>query len=80
MFLSGGSFWVTRLCSRSLSDIYHKYNFIFPAPFPVFRLALNAGIRIRIRSDSVIFGPYDPAPVHFSLDPDPTCYNEFINL
>ena len=30
--------------------------------------------------DPVIFGPPDPDPVLFSLDPDPTCNNEFIKL
>ena len=36
-------------------------------------IILNAGmrIRIRIRSDPVIFGPPDPDPVLFSTDPDP---------
>ena len=37
-----------------------------------------AGMRIRIRSDPVIFGPPDPDPVLFSADPDPTCNNGFI--
>ena len=39
-------------------------------------------IRIRIRSDPVIFGPPDPDPVLFSTDPDPdpTCNNGFIKL
>ena len=41
-------------------------------------------IRIRIRSDPVIFGPLDPDPdpVLFSTDPDPdpTCNNGFIKL
>ena len=37
-------------------------------------------IRIRIRSDSVIFGPPDPDPVLFSTDPDPTCNKGFIKL
>ena len=47
---------------------------------------LQAGmrIRIRIRSDPVIFGPPDPDPVLFSTDPDPdpdpTCNNGFIKL
>ena len=53
---------------------------------------LKTGMRIRIRSDPVIFGPPDPDPdpVLFSLDPDPdpapdpdpdpTCNNEFIKL
>ena len=46
------------------------------------------GMRIRIRSDpvifappdpdQVIFAPPDPDPVHFSTDPDPTCNNGFI--
>ena len=46
----------------------------------------NSGMRIRIRSDPVIFGPPDPDPVLFSTDPDPdpdpdpTCNNEFIKL
>ena len=35
-------------------------------------------MRIRIRSDTWIFGPQDP--VLFSLDPDPTCNNGFIKL
>jgi len=35
-------------------------------------------MRIRIRSDLLIFGP--PDPVLFSLDPDPTCNNGFIKL
>ena len=39
-----------------------------------------AGMRIRIRSDPVIFGPPDPDPVLFSTDPDPTCNNGFIKL
>ena len=41
-----------------------------------------AGMRIRIRSDPVIFGPPDPDPVLFSMDPDPdpTCNNGFIKL
>ena len=37
-----------------------------------------SGMRIRIRSDPLIFGP--PDPVLFSLDPDPTCNNGFIKL
>ena len=37
-------------------------------------------IRIRIRSDPVIFGPPDPDLVLFSTDPDPTCNNGFIKL
>ena len=39
-------------------------------------------MRIRIRSDPVIFGPPDPDPVIFSTDPDPgpTCNNGFIKL
>ena len=37
-----------------------------------------SGMRIRIRSDPVIFGP--PDPVLFSLDPDPICNNGFIKL
>ena len=32
---------------------------------------LPTGMRIRIRSDPLIFGPPDPDPVLFSLDPDP---------
>ena len=36
------------------------------------------GMRIRIRSDTLIFGP--PDPVLFSTDPDPTCNNGFIKL
>ena len=35
-------------------------------------------IRIRIRSDPLIFG--QPDPVLFSTDPDPTCYNGSIKL
>jgi len=42
--------------------------------------AYIAGMRIRIRSDPVIFGPPDPDPVLFSTDPDPTFNNEFIKL
>ena len=39
-------------------------------------------MRIRIRSDPLIFGPPDPDPVLFSMDPDldPTCNNRFIKL
>ena len=37
-------------------------------------------MRIRIRSDPVIFGPPDPDPVLLSTDPDPTCINGFIKL
>ena len=39
-------------------------------------------MRIRIRSDPLIFGPQDPYPVLFSWepDPDPTCNNVFIKL
>ena len=33
------------------------------------------GMRIRIRSDPLIYGPPDPDPLLFSLDPDPTCNN-----
>jgi len=38
-------------------------------------------MRIRIRSDPLIFGPPDPDPLLFllDLDPDPTCNNGFIN-
>ena len=43
-----------------------------------FNDAINLGMRIRIRSDPVIFGPLDP--VLFSADPDPTCNNGFIEL
>ena len=35
---------------------------------------------IRIRSDPLIFGPLDPDPVIFSLDPVTTCNNGFIKL
>ena len=45
-----------------------------------FNDAINLGMRIRIRSDPVIFGPPDPDPVLFSTDPDPTCNNGFIKL
>ena len=41
---------------------------------------LISGMRIRIRSDPVIFGPPDPDPELFSTDPDPTCNNGFIKL
>ena len=34
-------------------------------------LLLQAGMRIRIQSNPVIFGPPDPDPVLFSTDPDP---------
>ena len=40
----------------------------------------ESGMRIRIRSDPLIFGPPDPDPLLFSLDPDPTCNNGFIDL
>ena len=36
---------------------------------------IQPGMRIRIRSDPLIFGPPDPDP-----DPDPTCNNGFIKL
>ena len=47
-------------------------------------IQLIAGMRIRIRSDPLIFGPPDPNQVLFSTDPnpdpDPTCNNGFIKL
>ena len=43
-------------------------------------IQINSGLRIRIRSDPLIFGPPDPDPVLFPLDPDPTCNNGFIKL
>ena len=47
-------------------------------------IQLIAGMRIRIRSDPLIFGPPDPNldPLLFSTDPDPepTCNNGFITL
>ena len=36
-------------------------------------------MRIRILSYLLIFGPSDPDPLLFLLDPDPTCNNRFIN-
>ena len=39
---------------------------------------IGAGMRIRIRSDSLIFGP--PDPVFFSTDPEPAFNNGFIKL
>jgi len=38
-------------------------------------------MRIRIRSDQLIFGPPDPDPVLFSTDPDPdpTCTMDLEN-
>ena len=44
------------------------------------RGAFKAGMRFRIQSDSLIFGP--PDPLLFSLDPNPypTCNNGFIKL
>ena len=41
-------------------------------------VGLWIGMRIRIRSDPLIFGL--PDPVLFSTDPDPTCNNGFIKL
>ena len=37
-------------------------------------------MRIRIRSDPVIFGPPDPVIFSTDPDPDPTCNNGFIKL
>ena len=39
-----------------------------------------AGMRIRIQTDPLIFGPPDPDLFSLDLDPDPTCNNEFIQL
>ena len=36
-------------------------------------LQLRSEMRIRFRSDPLIFGPPDPDPLLFSVDPDPTC-------
>ena len=41
---------------------------------------LSSGMRIRIRSDPVIFGPPDPEIFSTDPDPDPTCNNGFIKL
>ena len=41
---------------------------------------IKAGMRIRIRSDPVIFGPPDPVLFSTDPDPDPTCNNGFIKL
>ena len=38
--------------------------------FKIANLSFKAGMMIRIRSDPFIFGPPDPDPVLFSLDPD----------
>ena len=38
------------------------------------------GMRIRIRSDPLIFGPPDPVLFSADPDPDPTCNNGFIKL
>ena len=38
----------------------------------------GAGLRIRIRSDMLIFGLPDPVLFSLDPDPDPTCYNGFI--
>ena len=45
-----------------------------------FNDAINLGMRIRIRSDPVIFGPPDPVLFSTDPDPDPTCNNGFIKL
>ena len=43
-------------------------------------LVQKPGMRIRIRSDPLIFGLPDPDPLLFSTDPDPTCNNGYIRL
>ena len=42
--------------------------------------AFFTGMRIRIRSDALIFGPPDPVLFSTDSDPDPTCNNGFIKL
>ena len=51
-------------------------------PFFMTILYFYTRMRIRIRSDPLIFGPpdLDPDPVLFSSDPDPTCNNGFMKL
>ena len=71
-------------------SIKNKFFHYFKEPRSAFNkiiekiVLLLAGMRIRIWSDPVIFGPPDPDPVLFSIDqdpdPDPTCNNGFIKL
>ena len=56
----------------------------FFCPTKLYKMAFLTWLRIRIRSDPLIFGPPDLDPLLFSFDPDPdpdpTCNNEFLKL